>query len=203
MPESSFGDITINRKWPGSSGQQDKTPSILTYDFSDPDYPKVKSWGYTATPSATTYTWFKLGLAENEAASEHDDELLHRGMGKLQHPLDKEFSDLATDYLSHLYEHFLSTLREDSLRATFDGLAYRFVIAVPAGWPDRVRQLIKSCAQEAGFGTRAGDSIRMIDEPEAAALAAFHGFEGKFKQAKTFKVTLIDLEDIHANLATS
>lgn len=49
----------------------------------------------------------------------------------------------------------------------------RFVLATPAGWPDVVRQQIKEAARKAVFGTRPGDIINMVSEPEAAALAAF------------------------------
>lgn len=188
IENSSYKDgIKVNQKWPGDSAHQYKTPSMLTYDFSTPTKPKVQSWGYSATASKHTYTWFKLGLGEDQEQNQHDDKLLFEGLGAIKCPENMKYRDLVTDYLTCFYKYFLEIIRKDSLSATFSLLAFRFVIAVPAGWPDGDRQLIKSCAEKAGFGSRKGDSMTMIEEPEAAALAAFYSYESTFEGANTLK----------------
>ncbi|PPJ53004.1 hypothetical protein CBER1_11214 [Cercospora berteroae] len=44
-------------------------------------------------------------------------------------------------------------------------------LTVPAVWSDQAQNATKATAKEAGFGSRPGDSISLIPEPEAAAVA--------------------------------
>ncbi|KAK5120261.1 hypothetical protein LTR85_006467 [Meristemomyces frigidus] len=43
-------------------------------------------------------------------------------------------------------------------------------LTVPAVWSDQARHATKAAAKAAGFGSRAGDTISVISEPEAAAI---------------------------------
>jgi molecular chaperone DnaK (HSP70) len=161
---------------------------MLTYDLSNPEDPKVMAWGYSSTSSMNTFTWFKLGLGKDQAQNENDDQLLYEGLGSIKCPENMTFKKLATDYLTKLYEHFKATMEKQTLGATYKMLKFRFVLAVPAGWPDRDRQLIKDCAVDAGFGKRGEDDVIIIEEPEAAALATLHCYGSRFQNANALKV---------------
>ncbi|OKL57977.1 hypothetical protein UA08_06780 [Talaromyces atroroseus] len=188
LENCSFSDVKLNNDWPGCSGYQEKAPSVLTYDLSKPENPKVIAWGYMTKSSEITYTWFKLGLAEGQVPSEHDDALLFETLGSIRCPPDMTFRKLVTDYLAQFYRHFTATLKKQSLVDTYSMLKFRFVLAVPAGWPDRDKQSIKDCAVEAGFGKRKEDELCIIEEPEAAAITALYSYGDRFKGANTLKI---------------
>jgi hypothetical protein len=45
-----------------------------------------------------------------------------------------------------------------------------YVLSVPAIWSDRAKARTLDCAYRAGYGMRYSSSIRLVSEPEAAAL---------------------------------
>jgi molecular chaperone DnaK (HSP70) len=47
-----------------------------------------------------------------------------------------------------------------------------FWFTMPAIWSDRAQEATRQAARAAGFGTREGDLIQMITEPEAGVHAA-------------------------------
>lgn len=161
---------------------------MLSYDMRNPVQRQVTAWGYGTKSSADTYTWFKLGLAQDQGQDIFDDKLLYNGLGSIKCPASLTYEDLATDYLRAFYEHLLAKIKEQEGEATFDLLALHFILAVPAGWPDVSRHKIQSCAERAGFGSREGDKITLIAEPEAAALAMFHSYSSKVEAGGTLKV---------------
>jgi hypothetical protein len=161
---------------------------MLSYDMSNNRGPKVTAWGYGTRTSTDTYTWFKLGLGQDQGQEVCDDNLLYTGLGSIKCPVNLTYSDLATDYLRPFYEHLLEKVKEQEGEATFELLTLHFILAVPAGWPDVSRHRIQSCAEKAGFGSREGDKISLIAEPEAAALAMFHSYSSKVEAGGTFKV---------------
>ncbi|EEA19166.1 conserved hypothetical protein [Talaromyces marneffei ATCC 18224] len=180
-------DVVPNRKWPHCAGYAEKVPSMLSYDMTNSNGPQVTAWGYGTKSSTYTYTWFKLGLGQDQGQEIYDDTLLYDGLGSIKCPDNLTYSDLAIDYLRHFYQHLLGILREQERTKTFELLSFHFILAVPAGWPDVSRCQIRYCAENAGFGSREGDRISLISEPEAAALAMFHSFSSKLEAGGTFK----------------
>lgn len=163
-------------------------PSIISYKLGTSEEPEVLAWGNEAKCSEKTFSWFKLGLGKTQEQSDHDDELLKPGIGTFKCPGNLTYGDIATDYLRCFYQHFLEKEELEYGKETTALTSFRYVLAVPAGWPDQDRQAIKTCATNAGFGTREGDSIAMIAEPEAAALAVFEEYRLKVTDSKMFKV---------------
>lgn len=188
MAGTSYKDVVVNQSWPNCPGHQEKVPSMLSYDMKNPAQPKVTTWGYETKSSEHTYTWFKLGLGQNQKQEEFDDELLYGGLGSIRCPDNMTYKDLATDYLRKFYEYLLGRLQTQLGDDTFEVLTFHFVLAVPAGWPDESRRAIQSCAEKAGFGSREGDRISLIAEPEAAALATFHAYDPTIESGRIFKV---------------
>lgn len=76
--------------------------------------------------------------------------------------------------------HYLGALREvalDRMRADWgddfvESHPVQYILTVPAVWSDKAKSDTLTCASAAGFGTP--DRIRLITEPEAAAVYTFH-----------------------------
>jgi molecular chaperone DnaK (HSP70) len=133
------------------------------------------TWGYEVQPGTRAYCWTKLLLDKDTLATEYDDPSLQEASGgaALKVPADKKPVDVVADFLGHLYKHCISriekTVPPDVLRLT----PIDFWFTMPAIWSDEAQHATKTAAERAGFGQRPGDTISMITEPEAAALAAF------------------------------
>lgn len=188
MAKTSYKDVAVNKSWPNCAGHQEKVPSMLSYDMRNPAQPEVTAWGYETKSSRHTYTWFKLGLGQDQRQETFDDELLYKGFGSITCPNNMTYKDLATDYLRLFYKHMMDKIESQVGEDTFEVLAFHFVLAVPAGWPDESRRAIQSCAEKAGFRSREGDKISLIAEPEAAALATFHSYDSTLESGRIFKV---------------
>ena len=85
-------------------------------------------------------------------------------------PAGKDAVQVVSDYLSGLYKHALSTLALNYGKEFVDVTPIEFVLTVPAIWNDKARSLTKEAATRAGFGARPGDKMKMVSEPEAAAI---------------------------------
>ena len=179
--------------WPGDNRKLEKVPSIIAYEEDKTDF-SVKAWGYDVLPEMNAYSWFKLRMVQNDEAGEHDDPLLRQsaGQGLLKLPPGRIADEVCRDYLRCVYTHILKKLNEEFKSVTMNEMPFKFVLTTPAGWSDHAKTRIQSSAESAGFGSREGDTVRMIDEPEAAALAAFEK-SGKKSGAKdnTFEVRYV------------
>lgn len=116
--------------------------------------------------------WIKLGLAPDQTAgissrlsSAYSDDRL------APPPYDISEEDAVTDYLRSLRRHTINVLSSKVGRA-FDGMPLEFVITVPAMWSEKAKVATLACAERAGFGDTS--KIRIISEPEAAAMHAIH-----------------------------
>ena len=63
-------------------------------------------------------------------------------------------------------------------KATFDMTPMECWITLPAIWSEEAKDATLTAAKNAGFGSRAGDEIYTIAEPEAAAVATLSKFTG-------------------------
>lgn len=187
---SNYNNVVVNKSWPNCAGHQEKVPSMISYNMRNPSQREVTAWGYGTKSSEHTYTWFKLGLGNNQIQEEFDDELLFEGLGTIKCPDNMSYGDLTTDYLRHFYKHMMDIIVTQVGKPTFELLAFHFVLAVPAGWLDeRGGRNIKYCAEEAGFTQREGDTISLIAEPEAAALATFLSYDSTLESGRIFQVS--------------
>jgi hypothetical protein len=176
--------------WPGTSEQYEKVPSIIAYGEENQALFSGKKWGYEVTPDMKAYSWFKLRIVENEAIGEHDDPLLRQvaGEGLLNLPAGKSADEVCGDYLKLLYTHVLGQIEEEWTGMITNDMRFSFVLTTPAGWADGAKDRIRAAAESAGFGSRPGDSIRMADEPEAAARYSFETGCGRPGASNAFRV---------------
>ncbi|ODM17734.1 hypothetical protein SI65_06522 [Aspergillus cristatus] len=105
-------------------------------------------------------------------------------------PYHASEEDVVTDYLRSLREHTVKVL-ELKIGRAFKGMTLDFVITVPAMWPEKAKAATFSCAERAGFGK--ASKLRIISEPEAAAMHALHASNPMvWKSAiRLFSVTLV------------
>ncbi|KAK6812786.1 hypothetical protein RU639_011503 [Aspergillus parasiticus] len=114
----------------------------------------------------------KLGLASRLSFNYHD-------CRRIPEPYHSSCESVATDYLLCLHKHIIESLKS-KISSSFDSMSLEFILTVPAMWPDKAKMTTLHCAEIAGFG--GNGTIRLISEPEAAAMHALnvsnpHGLE--------------------------
>lgn len=129
-------------------------------------------WGSGIPATAKRLQWFKLELepdTTNDYSRLEDGYPDERAARRTRRQTPET---LTRDYLTSLrihFEHMLSkVLGAGSLATT----PIEYVLTVPAIWTDLAKSRTKACAEEAGMGPAA--ALKIISEPEAAAVWAFH-----------------------------
>ncbi|RDW67510.1 hypothetical protein BP6252_08906 [Coleophoma cylindrospora] len=156
---------------PSQNRDSVKVPTSILYD----SHGNVKLWGYIGDGhDGLLFQWFKLILSD-EAQAKGGDKI--DSTKELLKTLGKSVVDVVADYLRKLWEHTLSIVRGKKINATaFDNMQLRIVLTVPANWDHSANQLMKQAAAQAGMlePRFAGPTtLRLVTEPEAAALAAW------------------------------
>ncbi|KAH7304134.1 hypothetical protein B0I35DRAFT_152542 [Stachybotrys elegans] len=121
----------------------------------------------------TSCSWTKLLLDTSAETQEYDDPSLGNAAGSvLFHlPAGKSAQQVCQDFLAQVYRHVMQAL-EAHYPAHLSITPVEFYFTMPAIWTDRAQAATKDAARGAGFGSRSLDTIHMITEPEAAAIAA-------------------------------
>lgn len=162
-------------KWPNhGSPSESKAPTRIAYARENPGKITEDQWGFSASPGLRSCSWTKLLLDEDASASSYDDphlrDLFRSGLMRL--PANKSAKSVCRDYLKGLYSHTVERIETHIGSDVFKASPVECWITVPAIWLPKAQLITKEAAREAGFGSRPGDSIRIIREPEAAALTA-------------------------------
>lgn len=170
-------DVNVIRTWPGPSREQDetwKTPSRIAYKVENPSIEGEETrWGYMVVPRMKSYTWTKLLLDRgSQMTSQGTEADIIEGNGFLKLPHFKSKArDVCADFLRGVYNHTMAYLEQRYSPEVMKVTALEFWFTVPAIWSDKAKEETRKAANSAGFGSRAQDSISMIAEPEAAAVA--------------------------------
>lgn len=177
----------INKWNGGANAVLEKVPTC--YAYSSENSFSNDTWGYDVPPGSMACIWFKLELGGETSKSDFDDPLLERSAGSsLMHlPEGKTAQEVTTDYLRHFHDHILERLREMIGPTAVNRTMIRFMLTVPATWPFAARQATRTAALNAGISQRKEDTLVLIDEPEAAAIAAIKDTTTTFG-ASPFKV---------------
>lgn len=150
------------RTWPNPNRDYlEKTPTLLSYRCDPP------LWGgRVKTSDDLIVRYFKLGL-EMKFPSEFKP-LQEFLLSQSRYLPDREPIDFCADYLAALLEfvknNVLSLIYDPKMLSS---MQISYVLAVPAIWTDKAKDLIRQAANRAGIPTR---SLTLITEPEAAAL---------------------------------
>ena len=189
-------DVQIIKKWTGGGRQTDLMEKVATRYAPASENPGLTedAWGYQVQAGMKSYSWFKLLLDQDTNAGGHDDPLLRRsaGQGMMTLPHDKTAKDLTADFLRRIYKHIHLCLGEVIGKAVVRETPCHYQLTLPATWSHQARKLTREAAELAGFGTRScsdvSDKLSMIDEPEAAAVAAIKSTLDGFPNKNPFEV---------------
>jgi len=154
--------------WPGGNGiTSDKVPTEIAYPKpTTPNTPPQSiHWGFQFRPEERRIRCIKLFLDRNQKlpsfVSPLDTASQLRASGRT-------VMDAVSDYLTQLMGHTMEQLVRRYGRDFMRSVEKEYVLTVPAVWSDAAKHATLQAAERAGMG-RMSD-IRMISEPEAAAL---------------------------------
>lgn len=175
-----LGDIELVNIWPGKREVVNKVPTRLAYASENKDL-KSDRWGFAVTGKMHSYCWMKLLLDSSAKLSDFDDPALNDmyGSGMMRTPTNKSPEELCTDYLGCLHEFIEGELIKRFSRGIYENTSIKYRVTVPAIWSDAAKAATRSAVISAGFGSRLSDTIELISEPEAAAVAALKPHIGK------------------------
>lgn len=164
--ETDFTNVQVIKSWPGDVGNLEKVPAEISYTEDG------SAWGYEIQLGAERSGFFKLLLDSKATATQYDSPGLTTDSGgsytKIPLPAGKLASAVTTDYLRHLYNHLMDTLRQ-RLIVTIGNTPIQFVLTTPAIWSHEAQSATCEAAKAAGFAQREGDTLSMVSEPEPAA----------------------------------
>jgi molecular chaperone DnaK (HSP70) len=176
--KSNIEDIIVIRSWPGKDGEW-KVPTRLAYSQENNELQK-NAWGYEVMPKMASCSWTKLLLDINAKDRTYDDPNLQRAVdgGMLHLPPHIEAQQVCSDFLKELHTYMTSRMEKKVSSAVLTATPVDCWLTVPAVWSDNAQMATKRAAQAAGFGCRPQDTINIITEPEAAAIAALKAHQG-------------------------
>lgn len=211
-------DIQLVTAWPGrGSGNTEKIPTRISYG--PPPEVELK-WGNMIRPSdkAHVHSLMKLKLDKDQTKNKMLRRLLvilsnEANIGNLSLDSDdddeedgppeypgKDAVDIVTDYLTEVRKHCEKEWKKLYGDELFEALDKEIVVTVPAVWKESAKDATIQAVKRAGFvrptrlpNGQLDSRIRMITEPEAAAIYALKGMtEGA--QKDDVKVLLSSLK---------
>ena len=141
-------------------------------------------WGFQIGEFEPRNKWFKLGL---DASSDRAK------LGQLLIATDAENAPTAnqppttmvTDYLTALRKHVEVVLHHKLTADFLKSTPIRYILTVPAIWPEAAEAKTRACAEKAGMGK--ASELQIISEPEAAATYAVYQMKQQdVTEGKTF-----------------
>ncbi|KAK4108030.1 actin-like ATPase domain-containing protein [Canariomyces notabilis] len=174
--KTSIDDIDVIRTWPGDGRPVEgnwKTPTVIAYNSENRGACR-NHWGYEVRAGMVSCSRTKLLLDKSAETAEFDDPSLRDATGSaLFHiPRGKDAQIVCQDFLTEVYRFVVDNLKMRITPAVFDMTPMECYLTVPAIWTDQARIATWEAAKAAGFGSRSFDAIRIVAEPEAAAVAA-------------------------------
>ncbi|EME44334.1 hypothetical protein DOTSEDRAFT_88524 [Dothistroma septosporum NZE10] len=183
--KSSIDDVQVISSWPSNSTQSSwKVPTRMAYAKENQHKRTPRdTWGFGVGPDLVSCAWTKLLLDSKSERMAHDDPYLQTAIDSgILHVPDGAFRrsprEVCQDFLTNLYNHMVEQVAAQMGRDFLAATPMRCWLTVPASWSERAKMDTKAAARLAGFGSRSGDTIDIITEPEAAAIATF---KEKFK----------------------
>lgn len=168
-------EVEVIKNWPDglSNEQLEKVPSRYAFKADNHGLDEDK-WGHEVPPGAQSITWFKLHLDANAEKTlfDSDDLTGKMGSGLSKLPANMTAEEVTVAYLSKLYSHTMDVLAKNYTTNILAATSIDVWFTVPATWQESAVAATRTAAEEAGFGSRERDTLNIITEPEAAAIAA-------------------------------
>ena len=128
-------------------------------------------WGFQIGEFELRHKWFKLGLDAFSDRTKLGTLMVATDAENLP-MVDKSPAMMVTDYLTALRKHVELVLHHKLTADFLKSTPIRYVLTVPAIWPEAAEAKTRACAEKAGMGERS--ELLIISEPEAAATYAIH-----------------------------
>jgi molecular chaperone DnaK (HSP70) len=154
-------------------------PSRIAYAHENSKFELTQNaWGYEVDPTMISCSWTKLLLDQRAMNSLHDDPALQLAVdqGMLRTPNNYTAQQVCSDFLKEIHKYMTARLIKQLSKQVLDSTPVDCWLTVPAVWSDHARNATRAAAHKAGFGSRPQDTINIISEPEAGAIAALHRF---------------------------
>ncbi|GME48972.1 actin-like ATPase domain-containing protein [Neofusicoccum parvum] len=153
------------------SGTPDDIDIIKSSDASDTEgaeKPQAKiKWGFQLGPSDPRLRCIKLFLDRGQKLP-HFVSPLDTAVQLRKY--DKTVMDAVADYLTQIRTHTNEILTRRHGEAFMASTPTQFVLTVPAVWSDAAKDATLKAAERAGMGSRESGGLKLISEPEAAAV---------------------------------
>jgi hypothetical protein len=158
----------------GPSGFPGQEPSVMAYAEENPAFEREDRCGCSVKPGDVSCGWWKLLLDETTDVDSFDPTLRSVISDDiLRLPEGKSAEEVATDYLTFVCNHIMQQLSE-VLKTGLKVTPLVFSLTVPSTWTLAAREKTRQAAKNAGFTTRPGDELHMLDEPQAGILDVLH-----------------------------
>lgn len=186
--------VQVMNEWPNGD-RMAKVATRIAYADENGTL-QENAYGYKVSPGLKSYSWFKLHFDRNTPETEFDDPRLRQssglGIGKL--PPGKSVVDINADFLSFVYDQAFKFLSSRMGEIMVQETPMKFFLTTPALWSFEARAKTREAATRAGFGMRRNsarveDQLYVIDEPEAAAIAAIKTTIDQLPGANPFEVS--------------
>jgi hypothetical protein len=175
--------VRVILDWPGgarTTESLEKMPSRIAFSFENPNKIRTNAIGYQVKPDMISCSWMKLHFDQAAQGNEnYDDPLLREsaaGKGLMRLPPDMTAEMVVAEYLKFIYTHVMKRLDKEFTKEALQVSGIKWHLTVPAMFSEAGKNAIRAAAIEAGITTTRGrrnrDTISLIPEPEAAAIAA-------------------------------
>jgi len=197
-------NIHIIEEWPFQDGQYRKVPSQIAYARENGDL-EENVWGFGIEHKHKSYSWTKLLLDRDADTTSYDDPSIaeHIGSGFMQLPQFRTAEAVCEDFLREVYDHIMAVLNQEMNEASMLVTKMEVWITLPAIWSDKAKAATLTAARNAGFGSREGDEIYTISEPEAAALAVIEELTVNDGQINALKVREMSCDNLLSLILSS
>ncbi|CAI7600505.1 unnamed protein product [Penicillium viridicatum] len=149
-----------------------KTPSILAYSGESASLVMSDGGALSLPQNADIVSWFKLLLDEelDIKNSIREPQGWADSRGILHIPEGMTALQVIADFLTCLHTVLLQRLEVlvNKPGGNLDTTTIQFWFTVPVSWSDTTRALMREAIGNASFGTRHGDQVHLLTEPQAA-----------------------------------
>lgn len=178
--------IRLINNWPEPNAQnpsRDKVPSSISYVDGKPH-----KWGYLVGLTDESFRWIKILLEEDHKYATTVEPV--RDSNALLRKLNRTAQAVVADYLKLLWDYTLDDIKRFHPNYQ-DIFALRVVLTVPAMWSPAAKDKTLQAARTAGLPR----NIRLVTEPEAAALATLKEKEEEHSLKVQRKVLRLAVQD--------
>ncbi|KAK8123027.1 hsp70 protein [Apiospora sp. TS-2023a] len=166
--------------WPGLEGcSQPKIPTVVSYGESGTYF----KWGGQVDAGAISgnVARVKLLLDPKQQKPVYLPRSSRKTDLKELTKVGKQPVDVAADFMRAIHLHAMDKIKDKVPKQYFDMCQRQYVLTVPAVWSDQARDLTLRAAKMAGI-----HPVRMVTEPEAAAIYTLHMQERALKPGDVF-----------------